>query len=642
MTWWPIVRAVVRPVVLAVVLAAVTVTGGAAGGGAFGGEDTWQPFNPFAEIDKTRAAKAAAAAQQPASQDRPLLRPMTAPATPEGDGAGSAVPDAGSPVPGPTRAETAVMQDAIPPPVERGELTPVMSTDGSGLPFELWSGLDIAAVETLISTLEIPPRSPALHNLWTRLITSDVTPPTGSAASTAFAALRLEALYRSGLASLAAAEIAKQPAATDALIASLAARNAFAAGHSENGCEIAQRAATLKGAMPKRIKSQAILISGYCAALANDTASAGLAAELAREEGEAASPGLEALDALSIGAKAKFSEPKQISLLDYRLAERAGGLAEKNVLEKAEPALLVALANDPATAPGLKLGAAEAAARLNALAPGALAQVYRALASAETADTLLAGGAAHGASRRAGLFKTADAEKTPMKKTRLIRAFLDDSKQAGLLFQGLQMVAPIAAALNPQPEIGWFAETAAEIGLASGRYDLTRRWVALASPSSAAAPERGASSLAHWLALADIADPNFQPRGESLTALASLAVTGRFTPDALHRLATVLDALAYNVPIPLWDAASRTPQPASGYLPETGVLSQLQDAAKKKEFGRTVLLAMKALGPNGAQGAHMIALGDSIRALKRAGLEADARRLGLEALLATWPRTATN
>ena len=639
MTWWP----VVWPVVRAVVLVAVTVTGGAAGGGAYADDDAWQPFNPFAEFDKKRAAMADATAQQPASQDRPLLRPMAAPGMSEGDRAGSAVPNTGSPVPGPSRSETAVMQDAIPPPVERGELTPVMSTDGSGLPFELWSGLDIAAVETLISTLEIPPRSPALHNLWTRLITSDATPPTGSAASTAFAALRLEALYRSGLASLAAAEIAKQPAATDALLASLAARNAFAAGSSANGCAIAQRAATLKGAMPKRIKSQAILISGYCAALANDTASAGLAAELAREEGEAASPGLEALDALSIGAKAQFSVLKQISLLDYRLAERAGGLAEKNVLEKAEPALLVALANDPSTAPALRLGAAEAAARLNALAPGGLADVYRALAGAETTDTLLAGVAAHGASRRAGLFKAADAEKTPIKKTRLIRVFLDDSKQADLLFQGLQMVAPIAAALNPQPEIGWFAETAAEIGLASGQYDLTRRWVAVASPSSAAAaPERGASSLAHWLALADIADPNFQPRGESLTALESLAATGRFTPDALHRLATVLDALAYNVPIPLWDAASRTPQPASGYLPETGVLSQLQDAAKKKEFGRTVLLAMKALGPNGAQGAHMIALGDSIRALKRAGLEADARRLGLEALLATWPRTATN
>lgn len=80
-------------------------------------------------------------------------------------------------------------------------------------------------------------------------------------------------------------------------------------------------------------------------------------------------------------------------------------------------------------------------------------------------------------------------------------------------------------------------------------------------------------------------------------------------------------------------------------ITQPGVLTALQDAAKKKEFGRTVLLAMNVIGPNcadNANNAHMIALGDAIRALKRAGLEADARRLGLEALLGSWPRTAVN
>lgn len=117
---------------------------------------------------------------------------------------------------------------------------------------------------------------------------------------------------------------------------------------------------------------------------------------------------------------------------------------------------------------------------------------------------------------------------------------------------------------------------------------------------------------------------------------------GRLDATLLHRLATVLDALEYNVPIPLWEAASRTPQPAGGFLPATGVLTELQDAAKKREFGRTVLLAMQTLGPNGAEGAHMIALGDSIRALRRAGLETDARGLGFEALFASWPRAISN
>jgi len=92
----------------------------------------------------------------------------------------------------------------------------------------------------------------------------------------------------------------------------------------------------------------------------------------------------------------------------------------------------------------------------------------------------------------------------------------------------------------------------------------------------------------------------------------------------------------------LWHAASSTPQPNEGYLPETGVLTQLQEASARKEFARTVLLAMRALGPKGAEGAHIIALGDTIRALKRIGLEADARQIAFEALFGSWPRTASH
>lgn len=580
-------------------------------------DESWQPFNPFAEMDRKKAAKKAAAATPTGTDTRPALAPMLG-------------PDAAAP------AEQA-MREAIPPPVEKGDLAPVMASDGSGLPFELWRGLTTETVEKLISQLEIPPRSPALHNLWKRLITADITPSSGAAADSKFTALRLEALYRSGLAKDAATELAKQQPAGDALLAMLSARNELASGNATRACEIAQKAAALKGDMPKRLKGQGILMTGYCAALANDTASAGLAAELAREEGQETSPGLEALDALSIGAKPKIAVTSALSLIDYRLVERIGPVAHKDVLDKGEPALLVALANDAATPVDLGLQAAESAAKLNALSPELLAAIYRTNASSEPSDALLSGGKLQGAPRRAALFKAAEAEQTPMKKTRLIRAFIDDAKHQGFQFQALLMAAPVISSLKPQPEISWFAETGAEIGLAAGQYDLARRWVATSN-----VPDRPGGNLDHWLALADIADPNATSRGENLEALEKLSQTGRFKADDLHRLATVLDALAYNVPIPLWEAASRTPQPNTGYLPETGILTELQDAAKKKEFGHTVLLAMKALGPNGAEGAHMIALGDSIRALKRAGLEADARRLGLEALLGAWPRSTAN
>lgn len=514
--------------------------------------------------------------------------------------------------------------------VERDELAPVMAADGSGLPYELWRGLDVTSLETLISELEIPPRSPVLHGLWKRLITSHVAPQSGALADTKFTALRLEALYRSGLAQEAASELSKLNAAEDPLLSTLAARNALASGNAAQACEITQKAAGLKSQMPKQLKSQAILMSGYCAVVAKDTSGAGLAAEIAREEGLEQSLALDALDAISIGAKIKPEPNQKISLIDYRLAEQAGGLSHKAVLDHGEPALLVALANDPSTPANLGMPASEAATRLNALSSDTLAAIYRANAKNEQTDVLLASSASSSLDRRVGLFKAAETEQTPQKKTRLIRAFLDDAKRHGMTLTAMQMVAPTTAQIGPQPELSWFAETASEIGVASGQTDVTRRWVSL-DPS-----------LAHWLALADIADAAKSGRDADLSTLENLAVRGRFSSDGLHRLATVLDALNYNVPIPLWDSASRTPQPSGGYLPPTGVLSSLQDAAKKKEFGRTVLLVMKTIGPNEADGAHMIALGDSIRALKRAGLESEARRLGVEALIETWPRMATN
>lgn len=547
---------------------------------------------------------------------------------PEGTGSTLQVP--GSPPP------SAILRDSLGPAVERGELAPVMAEDGSGLPYELWRGVDIAGFEKLISEIEIPPRSPALHDLWKRLITSNVTPPAGQTADVKFAALRLEALYRSGLAAEAAPELAVSTG--DPVLALFAARNALANADRDKACELSRQVAGLKPDTPKPVLAQAALLNGYCAAVGGDAAGAGLAAELAREAGLQQTPGLAALDAISIGVKPQAKIEGHLGLIDYRLLEAAGAPPSISDLDKAEPALLVALTNDGASLPEMRLAAAEAAAKLNAISPDALAAIYSALAPAQTADALLSGaGGVAGAARRAALFKAAEAERTPMKKTRLIRALVDDAHANMLAFPVMRMLARTTARVPVQPELSWFIETAAEIGLASGNYKMTYDWVAL---SQGASPD--GSGYTHWLALADIAGANLEPQGQHLGDLEVLARHSRFSPDGLHRLATVLDALQYVVPIPLWEAASRTPQPTGGYLPETGVLSEMQDAAKKKEFGHTVLLVMKALGPTGAEGVNMIALGDSIRALKRAGLEADARRLGLEALFSAWPRTATN
>ena len=50
-----------------------------------------------------------------------------------------------------------------------------------------------------------------------------------------------------------------------------------------------------------------------------------------------------------------------------------------------------------------------------------------------------------------------------------------------------------------------------------------------------------------------------------------------------------------------------------------------------------MLLAAAVLGPKGPADANLLALGDAVSALKRVGLDAEARRVGFEALYARMP-----
>lgn len=488
----------------------------------------------------------------------------------------------------------------------------------------------MAQLETLIAPLAVPPRSPALHALWTRILTDRGPPPSGGRGPNHFAALQMEGLYRSGLIEPLGQRLNDAGIdATDPLMTGFKIRRDLAGGDRAAACTGAKALAAKRQGLPKLLIGEVHLLNGYCAAADGNFAAAGLAAELAREEDVQAGTALQALDALALmqpgskPAKApRIAFPERLLVLDYRLLSLLGTQDPQVVLEKAEPALLYALGNEGKSDPRLAVLAAEAAARLNAISPAQLGEAYRQLnvPSNLEADALF---------RRASLFKAIAAEAGPPRRMALIRQFLDDARRSGLYLVAARAAATRLGDIDPAGMPGALVETAAEVALAGGDF---RRARALASGNPAAA---------HWAALADVADPRGASAAEfdrSLGVLEALARANRIAPEVLHKLATVLDAMDVNVPIPLWEAASRTPQPNTGHLPETGTLPDLADAAKKREIGRTILLSMRTIGPNGPDAAHLISLGDTIRALRRVGLDEHARRIGFEALFAGWPR----
>jgi hypothetical protein len=422
-------------------------------------------------------------------------------------------------------------------------------------------------------------------------------------------------------------------------LSALGARYDIALGRQQPGCTASKAASARRTELPPPLRAEMIAVQGYCAAAAGDASGAGLAAELAREEGGGEPQTLAALEAVALGQKPRPTANARFGPLAYRLMRLAGAADLSMLPEHADPALLAVLVAGAETEPTLRVAAAEAAARINVIEPQKLAEVYRqqTFAPEDLAQPLTARVAP--ILRRALLFQSVEAERSPLRRSRAVRALADDARRSGLYLQVLAMLDGPVESMAPAQEIGWFAETAVEVLLAAGRFERAGSWAAF----GAGLERRGPGSLEHWLALIDVADPGpTWRRGEYLGSLEEMALRGRFSAEALNRIATVLDALDYNVPMRLWEAANKTPQPKYGYLPETGVLSDLQAAARNKDTNRAILLAIRALGPSAAEGAHIIALGDAIRALKRAGLEADARRIGFEALFGLWPRSTYN
>jgi hypothetical protein len=507
--------------------------------------------------------------------------------------------------------------------IESSDLAPVL------LPVDLWRGLDAAAAEKWLAGPDLAPRSPALHRLWRRLLLSTAPSPIGQDAARSgdhLLQVRLQALYRSGL--LAdIAEVVGKGGSADPTTRLWRARVDIYLGAREKGCQALT--GPVESQLPQPLRAEKQLLLGYCAAVAGDTAAASLSASLAREEGSTAELALSVLGGLDGGIGRRPPLPNRLSLLDYRFLELQGPIDAAHVLEKAEPALLVALAQSSALDMNVQVAAAEAALRLNAMTPEAVAAVYRRLPNTAVragSDTFADSGL-----QRAQLFRAVEAAQAPERKVRLIRQLLREARRAGVLLQTAGMLAPLLAQVWPSPQTATLAEPAVEAALAGNDLDVARRWA------------ESAASLQHWLALIDLADPQSpQIRPPALAYLDDLAARGRLGAAPLHRVVTVLDALGVTVPLRLWEAAGRVAQPSGGHLPETGLLGELSQVSQQKEAGRTILLVLRALGPDGPGGANVLALGDSIRALKRTGLDIDARRVAVEALYDLWPRTTGN
>jgi hypothetical protein len=482
--------------------------------------------------------------------------------------------------------------------------------------------LEPKALAAIVESLELPSKSAAIMTLWPeawRAASGPVSP--------ALETTRIEALRRAGATDTLKSVLDSVAPLSEPADAIILLRAQLLLGNRDAGCALAGEAIRNRASLPPPSRRDAVLAAGYCA-LAGGNAEAGkLTVGLIRAENIEAAFSQAILEGAGAKGKAPPPLPATVGVLDYRIGEAAGIVWPGTLVERAEPAVLAIVATAQSIDPGLKLAAAERAVKLAILPPDVVAGQYRdlPLGPDELANPLAS--KQTGAMRRAALFQAATSEGSPEKKARFIAALLEDAGKADLRAPVARALGLLVTFMRPSPELTWFADSAAEILVQSGDGASVDAWATLRS------------DLDHWRVLGALAS-GATPDPGALASLERIARAGRIDPQHLHRLVTVLDALDVQLPIPLWEVASRTPQPTDGYLPATGVLAELKAASGKRDGGRTILRAVEAMGPARANNVNLLTLGDVIRALKSAGFVREARALGIEALIESWPRAA--
>ncbi len=521
----------------------------------------------------------------------------------------SAMPPA--PVPPLPASPALTAPSPSPPKPITGKPLPSLASGWSGpaapehaLPADFWRDTPRALAEILLARLP-DTTSMALQSLERRLLLSPAAAPQGpDAPGLSLPALRAAALLRLGEIDAARAVLAAMPDSKQNAGLRLAVAADALAGQRDRACATVARAIRAD----QDAFWQRELIA--CQALDGKTEEARLGLQLLAEEK------LPAGKVLAAAIDAVGAPPAAIARLDHptplllRLAVKARLSLDPRLIATLSPDLALALALDKAAPAAIRLAAAERAARLGALPPARLAALYTSLAGTSGADPAFAQ-----ARRFAAIAKAAG----PGDQIARIIAFARDFAGPGGdgLTLAARMVMPQLHAVAPDPALASAAASVARLALAAGAMDLARRWSALSSGA-----ERRKLDFVLALAASDkgsTGNTGAQDVGPPALRIALLAALGRPIPAQAW---PGLPARAWSVgappgpPLAPWLALSATPE---------------------KQIGATVLASLLFAGATGKLSHDPLVLNAAIRGIERAGLDVAARRIAVEAALATDP-----
>lgn len=501
-----------------------------------------------------------------------------------------------------------------------------------GLGLRMWAASDLGLIKQLLAKLPMGTGSPSMQSLSRRLLltTAELPGPEGEGPS--LLALRLDRLAAGGqLAEINELMKRVPEAAGDPALMRTRLDALWLAGETTEACGLSLNLVT-GSTDPLWQKAAA-----FCHALEGEPARAELYEQLLLED-KHDDPAFFALLAalLGRGGKPLASLPAPTALQIAMLNAVKWPLPD-DALEAAGPLVLTSLVGAAALAPERRLEAAERAAARGALSVEALRQLYEAMSlpAASPEQALALARKQPGAASNALLYQLARVAARPVDKARLLQAALGQARAAGRFPLAARVNAPTLQLLTPVPGLAFLAAEAGQALLLAGDFDGAMAWLKFAYDDGSPESRRAVLSLwplvlvadgearvpfdatrfADWWRARDEApDEGWQARAGLL--LSALGALGRHVDGATWR--------------PLYAGAGLVPEPT----PSPALAEGLDRAAEGVRAGETVLFVLLNLGSGGPAEASPATVAQTIRALRRLGLEQDARALALEALLA--------
>lgn len=539
-----------------------------------------------------------------------------------------------------------------PRPGEAGtgiEVSPLSGTVGDGVgligpadggaPPSLWQGSRRLTIEDGLAALTPPPATPAIGALYRKVLISRGKLPAGASAGHSALALRLQALYAAGFAAEADALAGRVPMSfLSAPAATAAARAALALDMPDKACGYLPRLPT-DGAAGDPFLRFALELAALCQTRAGLQVAALLTVDLVREQSGSDSAFVALATRAAGGPDLDIPSDETLTSLHYALAREAGVSLPETAAARAEPALWPALADDAALPWRQRLALAETAAARGLIGAEDVTAAYQAAIAADAHDAnprvrafALSRDATTTTSSDAAshlpAIATAFAE-TPVTLWPaiapvffpLLRTLTPDMAQAE---HAVFMVEVLSLARSPVGADAWIGVAATAAPDDIGRLEALVR---VATPADA-------SSALPWNA--DLALTSVDVRLADATAR-----TKWLTAFELQALAS----LGLPLPPSVWAQFDDAQMP--GIRLSDADLRALRVAAEGRRPGEAALATFAALAPDPQDPDSQAGLPPArapwaltpgslaaiITALARAGLEADARQIAVEALV---------